>query len=374
MSLIGNVCVGVELETEARRRPSRIAAPPTPPPRRCYPWPVRRTLAVLLLTLAAGAATACGTSLPVVQHDRPHTTPAAHHVATTRARPTFSASPVSASPSTTSAPSRPPNADPAQLPRGGTTILGHYRVVAFYGAPGDGRLGVLGNGTPDQAARAVIEQARGFAGFGLRVQPAMELIATVAQGSAGPDGDYSAPIPQAVIRRYLAAAHRHHMLLILDLQPGRGSFLAQAEALRPLLLDPWVSLALDPEWKVTDQQTPGDGLIGSSAAGPINAVTRYLSRLVTGHHLPDKLLVVHEFTHTMLPDRQDIRTAPGVETVFHADGFGTPEVKRHVYRQLRFPGRPFGAGFKLFFSQDSRLMSPAEVMQLRPRPDMISYE
>src|SRR5581483_7013447 len=164
--------------------------------------------------------------------------------------------------------------DVAQLPRGGTKILGHYRVVAFYGAPGGGQLGVLGDGTPDQAARAVIKQARGFAGFGLRVQPAMELIATVAQGSPGPDGDYSAPIPHAVIRSYLAAAHRHRMLLILDLQPGRGSFLAQAKALRPLLLDPSVSLALDSEWKVTGDQTPGNGLIGSSPAGPINAVTR----------------------------------------------------------------------------------------------------
>jgi hypothetical protein len=344
---------------------------------------VRRKLPALLLAVTAGAATACSTSLPAPQHTTPAST---RHVRTTPPAPsTFSASPVAATTPPSSSPSISPSpspssspgdpaADPAHLPRGGTKILGHYRVVAFYGAPGGGQLGVLGNGTPDQAARAVIQQARGFAGFGLRVQPAMELIATVAQGSAGPDGDYSAPIPHAVIRRYLAAAHRHRMLLILDLQPGRGSFLAQAKALRPLLLDPSVSLALDSEWKVTGDQTPGNGFIGSSPAAPINAVTRYLSRLVIGHQLPDKLLVVHEFTPTMLPNRQDIRTAPGVETVFHADGFGTPEVKRHVYRQLDFPGRPFGAGFKLFFSQDSRLMSPAEVMRLRPRPDVISYE
>jgi hypothetical protein len=263
---------------------------------------------------------------------------------------------------------------PAQLPRGGRKILDHYRVVAYYGAAGTPALGVLGSTSPEAAARAISRRARSFAHYHLPVQPAMELLATVADASPGPDGDYSHAIAHSTIRRYLRVAHEHKMLLILDLQPGRASFLSQAEALRPLLLDPSVSLALDPEWKVRSDQAPGGGRIGSSRAGPINAVADYLRRLVKTHNLPDKLLVVHEFTSRMLPNRDHIHAHHRIEVTFHADGFGSPQQKVGVYHQLAFPGRPYGSGFKLFLSQDSRLMRASEVMRLRPRPDIVTYQ
>jgi hypothetical protein len=259
------------------------------------------------------------------------------------------------------------------LPRGGQHILPAYRVVAYYGAPGSAALGVLGRGTPDQAAAAVERQAAQFARFGRRVQPAMELIATVAQGGPGRDGLYSKPIPQAAIARYLAAAHRHKLLLILDFQPGRGEFLPQVENVRRFLLDPSVSVALDPEWKVGPRQVPAQ-VIGSSGAASINAVGRYLSGLVIGNRLPDKLLVVHEFTLSMLPDRGDIARPAGLEMVLHADGLATPAAKIAVYHKLRFPCPPFHAGFKLFFRADTGLMKPAQVMALRPQPEIVTYQ
>lgn len=273
-----------------------------------------------------------------------------------------------------SAPGRSAAPPQLELPRGGRRIIGHYRVVAYYGAAGAPVLGVLGQGPPETQAAAVIRRAGAYKGYGLPVQPAMELIATVAQGAPGPDGDYSRPVPLDTVRTYLAVAHRHRMLLILDLQPGRSTFLAQARALRSVLLDPSVGLALDPEWKVTDGQRPGDGLIGSSGSGDINATIGWLSRLVTTHGLPDKLLAVHEFTSSMLPDRGSIRRQPGVEVTFHADGFGTQGAKMAVYRKLAFPPHPFGAGFKLFIVHDRDLMSPAQVMALSPRPDMVTYQ
>src|SRR6478752_7443053 len=69
----------------------------------------------------------------------------------------------------------------SQLPQGGTQILGHYRVVAYYG----GALGVLGSKPPRLIADDIIARAQAWRGYGLPVQPAMELIATVAQGSPG---------------------------------------------------------------------------------------------------------------------------------------------------------------------------------------------
>src|SRR4051812_15827290 len=145
----------------------------------------------------------------------------AHGHATTTGRAPHGVRPVHAT--TTHAITPPP---PAQLPRGGTKILGHYRVVAYYGAAGAPALGVLGTTSPERAARAIIERAKPFASYHLPVQPAMELLATVAQASPGPDGDYSQPVPHATIRRYLRVVHEHKMLLVLDLQPGRASFLS----------------------------------------------------------------------------------------------------------------------------------------------------
>lgn len=201
----------------------------------------------------------------------------------------------------------------------------------------------------------------------------MELLATVAQSTPGADGTYSRPVRTAQIAKYLAVARTHRMLLILDIQPGGGQFLPAVKALEPVLLDPAVSVALDPEWKVPFGQAPGGGRIGSASAADVNAVGSYLSRLVAAHRLPDKLLIVHEFTPSMLPDRGRIISYPGVEEVLHADGEGTPAGKVAVWHQLAFPAR-FHTGFKLFFTQDSRLMRPAEVMALTPRPDIVTYQ
>lgn len=326
---------------------------------------MRRRATIIGLAVALTLSACSSATAPRGAGDgAPSSAPASTHPATR----STSSRPSSSVPSASSAPSG------RALPRGGTRILGHYRVVAYYGAAGNPQLGVLGATDPETAARKVTARAAGFAAYHEPVQPAMELITTVAQGGPGPDGSYSKYIGDATVRRYLAVAHAHRMLLILDLQPGRASFLAQAERVRPFLLDPSVQLGLDPEWKVGPGQRPGDGRIGSSRAAGINDVGAWLSDLVRDHHLPDKLMIVHEFTSSMLPDRQNLTQHAGVESVLHADGFGTVASKIGVLHKLAFPDPPFGTGFKLFLTQDQRLMSPAEVMALRPRPDVITYQ
>jgi hypothetical protein len=260
-----------------------------------------------------------------------------------------------------------------QLPQGGRHILGHYRVVTYYGGPDGPGLGILGSKSPDKIAVDIEKTAKQWRRYGKPVQPAMELIASVAQGSPGADGNYSKPISDADVQRYLQAAHKYRMLLILDIQPGRGTFLAQVEHFHKFLTDPWVSVALDPEWKMSGNEVPGK-TIGHSRAHGINVVRNYLAALVKRRNLPDKLLVVHQFTTGMLPNREKIKPTKGVEVVFHADGFGSQSAKRATWQRLAFPGRPFGAGFKLFVHQDSGLMTPNEVMSLRPKVDLISYQ
>ena len=266
-----------------------------------------------------------------------------------------------------------PAARRLQLPKGGYRIIGHYRVVTYYGGPNGPQLGILGSKPPDQIAADIKRRARQWRGFGLTVQPAMELIATVAQGSPGADGSYSAPISDHDVHRYLSAAHRHHMLLILDFQPGHAQFLDQVKHFARFLRDPWVSVALDPEWKMHGNQVPGS-VIGHTTASAVNAVRNYLAHIVKKHTLPDKLLVVHQFTTEMIRNRARITPKRGVEITFHADGFGNPSAKRATWHRLAFPRHPYGAGFKLFTKQDHPMMTPHAVMALRPRVDLISYQ
>ncbi|HEU5265601.1 MAG TPA: hypothetical protein VFU35_02830 [Jatrophihabitans sp.] len=326
---------------------------------------MRRVAAALIWTLLLAACTTAGhASSPLtVIHPTPSTATADPAVP----RPV------------TSAPVPTPRAPPsrsrsAHTEAGSGRILGRERVVAYYGVPNNKALGVLGSAPPERIAPQIIRRAAQFRGYGRPVQPAMELVATVAQGAPGPTGRYSKPVPAPVIAHYLEVAHAYRMLLILDLQPGRSTFLAQARALRPFLLDPSVSLALDPEWQVGPGQKPGGGRIGASSAAGINAVGSWLSALIRAHHLPDKLLIVHQFTRRMLPDRERITQHRNVEMVLHADGFGTPAAKISTFDRLAFPHPPFGVGFKLFLTHDRGLMSPAEVMALRPRPAVITYQ
>ncbi len=262
---------------------------------------------------------------------------------------------------------------PAVLPRGGRTILPGNRVVAFYGAPQDRELGVLGIGTPRVAARKLERQARPYARPGHPVLPAFELIAAIVTSEAGDGGDHSIRQEPATIRRYLRAARAHKMLMLLDIQPGYAPFLQEAQALEQFLKEPDVSLALDPEWSMDPPQLPGQE-IGSTDAATINEVSRYLASIVRRYDLPQKLLVVHRFTGDMIQAEHDLERNPGVALVVNVDGFGDQPNKISKYHEFtRDLQRRFN-GFKLFYEEDVNLMKPKQVLKLRPQPDLVVYE
>ncbi|MEO6834844.1 MAG: hypothetical protein ABI231_02935 [Candidatus Tumulicola sp.] len=108
------------------------------------------------------------------------------------------------------------------LPVGGSVIFPAYRVVAYYGTADNPNLGVLGVGSPDQAGRHLLQQAKAYETLARRVLPAFELIATIAQASSR-NGTYNGHLSDPQIRSYLAAARKIHALLILDVQPGRAA-------------------------------------------------------------------------------------------------------------------------------------------------------
>jgi len=261
---------------------------------------------------------------------------------------------------------------PPELPRGGRRLFPHNRIVAYYGAPQNVELGALGIGTPAQAGQKLLAQMRQYRRGGRTLLPAMELIAVVAAGSAQQDASYSYKQSYATVRKFLTAARRIKALLILDIQPGHADFLSLTKHFGRFLREPDVALALDPEWH-TPGAVPGT-VIGSTDAATVNAVSRYLQRVVKKYRLPDKMLLVHQFTDSMIQNKQHMRHRPGVPLVLNVDGFANQAVKIAKYNDFTHPPTRSRHGFKLFYNEDTDTMTPAQVLQLRPRPDVVIYE
>ncbi|MEX2252723.1 MAG: hypothetical protein WD649_01090 [Thermoleophilaceae bacterium] len=258
-----------------------------------------------------------------------------------------------------------------QLPRGGRQIFPRYRVVAFAGAPQHDGLGALGVGRLDRAVGRLRRQARPYGRGRRRVLPALDLISVIALSSPGRGGKYRSRQRSTVIRRHLRAARRARALLILDIQPGRSTFPREVRALRRWLREPDVGIALDPEWNMGPRGVPGRR-IGYVRGRTVNVVSGYLARFVRRHRLPQKLLIVHRFTRPMIRGR--IKPRREVAISVNIDGFGTRAQKRGVYRRLARRRGRIRNGFKVFYKEDTGLMSPRQVMRLRPRPDVVIYE
>jgi hypothetical protein len=261
---------------------------------------------------------------------------------------------------------------PPRLPRGGWRIFPDYRVVAYYGAAQTPLLGVLGTTTPEVAAQRLQQRARGYEKAGRPIMPAFELIVTIANAHPGPSGLYRTRTPHGTIRRYLEVARRHQALLLLDVQPGRGDFLTEVRFYEPLLREPDVGLAIDPEWSMGPRGVPGER-IGSTDAATINRVSAWLDGIVQRHDLPQKLFVVHQFTEGMVRDKHEVAPREGLAITFHIDGFGGQEDKKRKY-DLLAGDRRWHNGFKLFLEADIGMMTPDQVMRLKPRPDLITYQ
>jgi hypothetical protein len=86
------------------------------------------------------------------------------------------------------------------------------------------------------------------------------------------------------------------------------------------------------------------------------------------------VLIVHQFTLGMLPDKSRIRPGRRVELVLNMDGFGSQQLKRASYRAVMRQHALDHAGIKLFYRQDTNLFAPADVMGLAPPPSVIVYQ
>lgn len=263
-----------------------------------------------------------------------------------------------------------------QLRNGGQRPFDGHRYVALYGAPGAPALGVLGEQGPKETVQRAEQVAKPYrAESDELVTPAMEVIATVAAGDAGADGDYSTELPVSTLEPYVDAAHEADMPVIIDLQPGRSDFLSQAKKYESLLKRPGVWLALDPEWRLTKDQVPLKQ-IGSVSASEVNEVSSWLAALVQKEGLPPKALVLHQFRLSMIQDRSALQTHPELDMLVHVDGQGSQPDKQATWKALH-QGAPEGLhwGWKNFYDEDTPMLTPAQTMQdVQPTPSLVTYQ
>ncbi len=248
--------------------------------------------------------------------------------------------------------------------------------MALYGHPGTAALGVLGEqDLPGSVARAQKLAASYAALSDVPVVPTFEIIATTASSEPGADGDYSPESTVESLRPWVEQAAAAGMYVVLDLQPGRADFLSQARRYTDLLRLPNVGLALDPEWHLEAGQKPLQQ-IGGVEAGDINAVTGWLAGLTATTHLPQKLLVLHQFQLSMIRHEYKLDTQHAeIQLLIHMDGNGTPALKDATWRAVTAaapPGLPFG--WKNFYDEDTPMLTLAQTMAHQPAPLMISYQ
>src|SRR4029079_7424818 len=271
---------------------------------------------------------------------------------------------------------------PPALPSPGThtaavdssSLLEKSLLVTCYGNPWSGRRGILGRLDDAALVEGLKKQAAAYAAVtDKRVIPAYELVAIIGQPQPGKDGMYRRRESYTVIDRMLRAARAAGFKLILDVQTGHSTVLAELSYLSRYLQEPDVYVALDPEFSMGDGGIPGTR-IGTMRADEVNDAIDILEYVQERYRLPPQGTMVHQFTMAMLPDKDRIWTSPSIDVVLVADGFGGAALKRHTYSMVLKQHALAYSGFKLFYIQDTDLLQPSQVLALTPAPSVVIYQ
>lgn len=259
-------------------------------------------------------------------------------------------------------------------------IFPFKRVVAYYGNLYSTRMGILGElPEPQMVSRLKSEVASWQkADTSVEVIPALHYIAITAQGSPGADGKYRLRMPFSQIDKVIAMAEKAKALVFLDIQVGLSTLEKEVPLLEKYLKMPQVHFGIDPEFSMKGGEAPGK-VVGTFDASDVNYVSTYLASLVKLHNLPPKILVIHRFTRNGLTNYKNIHLRPEIQIVMDMDGWGHQARKINTYRQFIYPEPVQFTGFKIFYKNDlreanSHIMSPAEVLQLKPQPLYIQYQ
>ena len=267
----------------------------------------------------------------------------------------------------------------APLPLAGA-ILPFKTVIAYYGNLYSKQMGILG----ELPRKQMLEKLKGEmakwkkADSTLELQPALHYIAVTAQLSPGKAGKYRLRMPFHQIDSVLSMAKEIDAIVFLDIQVGKSTIQQELPEFEKYLKMPNVHIGIDPEFSMKSGHNPGQA-VGVYDAADINFVSNYLAKIVKDNNLPPKILVVHRFTQGGVTNYRNIKLLPEVQVVMHMDGWGEPARKINTYKSFIHREPVQFTGFKLFYKNDvirskARLMTPEELLKLKPRPVYIQYQ
>ena len=258
-------------------------------------------------------------------------------------------------------------------------ILPYKRIVSYYGNLYSKNMGILGELPPTQMLAKLQKEVENWqkADSALEVIPALHYIAVTAQAYPGKGNKHRLRMPFHQIDSVLNMASRINAIVFIDVQVGLSTLQEEIPALEKYLKMPQVHLGIDPEFSMKGGQAPGK-VIGTFDAADINYTSNYLTKLVKENNLPPKILVIHRFTRNMVTNYKNIKIRPEVQVVMDMDGWGGPTLKYSTYKQWISREPVQYTGFKLFYKNDGRnnqrMLTPKEVLALKPQPVYIQYQ
>ena len=256
------------------------------------------------------------------------------------------------------------------------SVLDTAQVVSFYGHPGVPAMGVLGHASPADIADEIARWADRYDALNgpREVVPAFHLITGVAQEFPTADGTWLYRLSGERIATFVETARERGMLLFLDTQVGWSDPLREVQLLEPFLREPFVHMAIDPEFATRSRGVRPGLVIGGIEAQDINSVQHYLATLANEEGIPPKILMVHQFAAHMIANRADVEDVDGVELSIDMDGFGSAALKLRHYDWYSLTAPSERPALKLFFDQDTPVMTPEQVQALDRTPDLIIYQ
>jgi hypothetical protein len=352
--------------------------PPVPPHRRR----ARRTLLILLglavALLAAGTALAIWSPTDNSNALASQRTPAVHGHPLTATAPAIPV-PVAFDPTV-------------------GAILPEHRVVAFYGVPG-----AAATGPAYQLTMAMLNRLRAQGAVYQKIDPThpvilgIDLVVSVPDRFRGKSGTYSHHVDAATIQQYVAFCRKNHLLLFLDLNIGWANPLTELNSFDQYFKLPFVQVAIDPEWMFPRHNgIPGKNL-SNVRASDLNPLIAAVGDMPMKYHVPRKIMIIHQYrgdgdgttnpynpAKAEIADKRNIIDDKRVDVVIHIDSVGgwpgDIGVKEAQYStwvagdMARYNNFQYG-GFKIFYELESRhrLMTPAEVMAMKPAPMVVTY-
>src|SRR5688500_5163402 len=160
-------------------------------------------------------------------------------------------------------------------------LLPQKRIVAYYGNPLSKRMGALGEYEPQEMLKRLDKEVAAWraADPATPVQPALHLIAVVAQGDPGPSGKYRTIMRDTLVEQVYGWAKSKDAIMFIDIQTGHSNLRELLPRFEKFLTRPDVHLGVDPEFMMKSGHKPG-AKIGTMDAADINYASAYLADLV----------------------------------------------------------------------------------------------